>query len=90
MVIEVRFFASLRRYTPSDPSGIVSVDVTDGLSVEELLNQMEVDPGHVGNILLNGKEVTMATHLSDGDRLGLFPETGVRDGYGIDTLQSGR
>jgi hypothetical protein len=76
MVIEVRFFASLRRYTPTDPSGIVSVDVTDGLSVDELLIQMGVDPGHVGNILLNGKEGTLATHLSDGDRLGLFPANG--------------
>jgi molybdopterin converting factor small subunit len=76
MVIEVRFFASLRRYTPADPSGIVSVDVTDGLSVEELLNQMEVAPAHVGSVLLNGQEGNLATRLSDGDRLGLFPANG--------------
>jgi molybdopterin converting factor small subunit len=76
MVIEVRFFASLRRYTPADPSGIISVDVPDNLSVEELLNQMEVNPVDVANILLNGKESSMTTHLSDGDRLGLFPVNG--------------
>ena len=76
MVIEVRFFASLRRYTPADPSGIVSVDVTDGLTVEELLRQMEVEPVHVNNILLNGKLGSLATQLSDGDRLGLFPANG--------------
>jgi len=76
MVIEVRFFAALRRYTPADPSGIISVDVPDNLSIEELLNQMEVNPVDVGNILLNGKDVALATHLSDGDRLGLFPQNG--------------
>lgn len=73
MVIEVRFFASLRRYTPTDPSGIVSVDVSDGLSVAELLHQMEVNPEHVDNFLVNGKPGNLVMHLSDGDRLGLFP-----------------
>ena len=78
MVIEVRFFAALRRYTPTDPSGIVSVDVSDGLSVEELLQQMEVDPAHVENILLNGKESSLADIVCDGDRLGLFPPNGSK------------
>lgn len=73
MVIEVRFFASLRRYTPNDPSGIVSVDVADDLTVEELLQQMEVDPAPINSIIINGKEGTLFTHLADGDQLGLFP-----------------
>ena len=73
MVIEVRFFASLRRYTPNDPSGIVSVDVADDLTVEELLQQMEVDPTPINSIIINGKEGTLNTHLVDGDQLGLFP-----------------
>lgn len=73
MVIEVRFFASLRRYTPNDPSGIVSVDVADDLTVEELLQQMEVDPTPINSIIINGKEGTLSTHLVDGDQLGLFP-----------------
>ena len=77
MVIEVRFFASLRRYTPADPSGIISVDVPDALSVEELLNQLEVNPDHVKNILQNGKESKLADHLVDGDRLELFPANGT-------------
>ena len=76
MVIEVRFFAALRRYTPADPSGIISVDVADGLSVEELLRQMEVEPSHVHSVLLNGKESCLTALLSDGDRLGLFPANG--------------
>lgn len=73
MVIEVRFFASLRRYTPNDPSGIVSVDVADDLTVEELLQQMEVDPTPINSIIINGKEGALSTHLVDGDQLGLFP-----------------
>ncbi len=78
MVIEVRFFAALRRYTPADPSGIISVDVPDNLSIEELLNQMEVNPDDVKNILRNGKESHLGDHLADGDRLGLFPANGSK------------
>ena len=77
MVIEVRFFASLRRYTPADPSGIISVDVPDALSVEDLLHQLEVNPDHVKNILRNGKESKLVDHLADGDRLDLFPANGT-------------
>lgn len=77
MVIEVRFFASLRRYTPADPSGIISVDVPDALSVEDLLHQLEVNPDHVKNILRNGKESRLVDHLADGDRLDLFPANGT-------------
>lgn len=73
MVIEVRFFASLRRYTPNDPSGIISVDVADDLTVAELLQQMEVDPAPINSIIINGKEGALVTHLVDGDQLGLFP-----------------
>ncbi len=76
MVIEVRFFAALRRYTPADPSGIISVDVPDSLSIEELLRQMEVNPDDVKIILRNGKESQLGDHLADGDRLGLFPANG--------------
>lgn len=80
MVIEVRFFASLRRYTPSEPSGILSVDVADDLTVEELLHQLEVEPSHVAGILLNGKEAELVSPLVDGDRLGLFPPNGSKSG----------
>ena len=78
MVVEVRFFASLRRYAPADPSGIISVDVPDVLTVEELLQQLEVDPVHVKGILRNGKGSRLDDHLADGDRLELFPENGAR------------
>ena len=75
MVIEVRFFAALRKYTPSEPSGIISVDVEDGLAVSDLLRELEVDPSEVIGISLNGKTVRPDSLLSDGDRLGLFPVT---------------
>lgn len=78
MVIEVRFFAALRRYTPDDPSGIISVDVPDNQSVEELLREMEVNPEDVKNILRNGKESHLSDHLADGDRLDLFPANGSK------------
>lgn len=73
MVIEVRFFAALRKYTPDEPSGIVSVDVVDGLVVSDLLHELDVDPAEVVGISLNGRTVSHDAILADGDRLGLFP-----------------
>jgi len=47
--------------------------VADDLTVEELLQQMEVDPAPINSIIINGKEGSLVTHLVDGDQLGLFP-----------------
>lgn len=77
MVIEVRFFASLRRFIPSEQSGIISVDTADDMTVEELLHQLEVDSSQVAGILINGREGRLDTTLADGDRLGLFPINGT-------------
>jgi molybdopterin converting factor small subunit len=76
MVIEVRFFAALRKYIPSEPNGILSVDLLDGLTVSDLLRALEVESDEVEGISLNGTTVQQDAFLTDGDRVGLFPETG--------------
>lgn len=76
MVIEVRFFAALRKYIPSEPNGILSVDLLDGLTVSDLLKALEVEVAEVKGISVNGTTVQQDALLSDGDRVGLFPEAG--------------
>jgi molybdopterin converting factor small subunit len=76
MVIEVRFFAALRKYIPSEPNGILSVDLLDGFTVSDLLKALEVEADEVKGISVNGTTVQQDALLSDGDRVGLFPEAG--------------
>lgn len=74
MVIEVRLNASLRRYSPSvSESGVVTVDVPDGISLGELLNEMEMDVAEVNAMKVNGVESNFSRILVDGDRVELYP-----------------
>ena len=74
MVIEVRLYASLRRYLPAgSDTGMMAADVPDGISLEELLAELEIDPAEIKLAAVNGSESTLSRPLSDGDRVELFP-----------------
>ncbi|MDT8900536.1 MoaD/ThiS family protein [Anaeroselena agilis] len=74
MVIEVRLYASLRRYRPEgSDTGMVAVDVPDGISLGELLSELEIDTDEIKLAAVNGNDSSPAKVLSDGDRVELFP-----------------
>lgn len=74
LVIEVRLFASLRRYRPEgSDSAVVTADVPDGISLGELLEELEIAAGDVKTIMVNGLPGSPEQLLSDGDRVELFP-----------------
>ncbi|MDR7868126.1 MAG: MoaD/ThiS family protein [Sporomusaceae bacterium] len=74
MVIEVRLYASLRRYRPAgSDTGMVAVDVPDGISLGELLSELEIDTDEIKLAAVNGNDSNPARVLFDGDRVELFP-----------------
>lgn len=75
-MIEVRLYATLRRYAPSSIRGVFSVTVTMDSTVAELLNTIPVDLAEVHIIMINGVGSTLESILHDGDRLGIFPAVG--------------
>lgn len=76
MFIEVRLYATLRRYVPSAVGGVFSVEVTLNCRVSELLQTIAVDLEEVHIIMINGVASTLESILHDGDRLGIFPAVG--------------
>lgn len=76
MVIEVRLYATLRRYRPAIPHGVFTADIPDGISVAELVEKLEIDPAEIHMIMVNGIGRGMDGILADGDRIGLFPAVG--------------
>lgn len=76
MVIEVRLFATLRRYAPSSASGVVSLDVNDSFTIEDVMNQLGIGAEEVHVIMVNGVSSDLKHVLADGDRVGLFPAVG--------------
>jgi hypothetical protein len=74
LVIEVRLYASLRSYRPSASEGnVVTVDVPDGISLGELLDEMELDSSEVKVMIVNGIDCDFERVLFDGDRVSLYP-----------------
>lgn len=74
MVIEVRLYASLRRYRPAgSDTGMVAVDVPDGISLGELLDEMEINTSEIHMAAVNGSDSAPERVLFDGDRVELFP-----------------
>jgi molybdopterin converting factor small subunit len=76
MVVEVRLFATLRRYTPSNPSGVITVDVPEGISVLDLITNLKIDPAEVHLVMINGIGCGLGETVKSGDRIGLFPPVG--------------
>lgn len=74
MVIEVRLYASLRQSRPSvADQGLVTVDVPDGISLGELLDELEMATAQVKQATVNGVDSDLERVLFDGDRVALYP-----------------
>lgn len=76
MVLEVRLYATLRRYTPSSPNGVIAVEMPDGCTVLDLVRKIKIDPAEIHLIMINGIGCEFDKIVSEGDRIGLFPPVG--------------
>ncbi|MCK4961455.1 MAG: hypothetical protein KAS19_03170 [Anaerolineales bacterium] len=77
-MIEVHLYGKLRRFTDNqDPSrdSIITAPVRDGDSIESIVQRIGIPPEKLGNnIFLNGEYSALGRKVSDGDRLGIFPD----------------
>ncbi len=71
-MIEVKCFATLRRYTPSNGK----VEHFSGMKVKDLIKILNIPEDEVKIIFVNGVHASLDTELNDGDRVGLFPAIG--------------
>ena len=76
MRLEVRLYATLRRYAPSAAEGVLTLDMPEGSKAADAIAKAEVNPDEVRIILINGVSSSPERVLGDGDRLGLFPAVG--------------
>ncbi len=74
MRIEPQFFSSLHIHmTEKDTLTFCTVEVSDGTTIKQVLEQFGVPIGKVKLIFLNGLHAKDNEVLKDGDRLGVFP-----------------
>lgn len=75
--VEVRLFASLRKYHAKPGSSeVMSVETEDGATLGDLLGKLKIPAEEVTVIMVNGKRQKEDHPLKDGDRVGIFPLIG--------------
>ena len=72
--VELRLYATLRRYRPGAPlEGGEVVLVPDGSTLLDLLAALGIPAGEVQTAFVNRKVRAMEQELGSGDRIDLFP-----------------
>lgn len=75
--VEVRLYATLRKYYPHLGSGeALAVTLDDKAKLGNLLDELKVPKEEVTVVIVNGKREEESYLLQDGDRIGIFPLIG--------------
>jgi sulfur carrier protein ThiS len=74
MKIEVALFATLSKYLPAGSQNRrATLEVKDGVTIRDILNQLGVPPELPNILLVNGRQAPETTVLKDGETLSVFP-----------------
>ena len=74
MKIELRLYASLAAFMPEQTGGkTLTMEVSDGTTIRDLLQQLKVPRKEIKVIFLNGIHADDGDILKEGDRVGIFP-----------------
>ena len=77
MQVEVRLFATLRRYLPGLTAGQAQrLTLPDGATVADLLAALGVPDSESQHAFVNDFGVELNRVLHEGDRVGVFPQVG--------------
>jgi molybdopterin converting factor small subunit len=71
--IDLRLFATLAKHMPDNASRF---PISDGMTVDGLIEQLTISPADAKLIFINGVRATLESRLNGGDRVGIFPPVG--------------
>jgi molybdopterin synthase sulfur carrier subunit len=73
--VEVRLFATLRRYYPeADAKNGVVLEMPEGASLNDLLSRLKVPTQEANILFVNNRKQTIDYVLRHGDKVGIFPQ----------------
>ena len=77
-MLEIHLYGKLRRFAPDSDArseSVVTVAWEEGDTVSCIVNRLGIPLDETGsNIFLNGRYATLRSPVTDGDRVGLFPD----------------
>ena len=72
-MVHIKLIATYQKLLPPGTKGnVISMDVPEGTTVEQVMTRFEVPLDDTSVILLNGLTVPLDTPLSDGDTAAAF------------------
>ncbi len=75
--VEVRLFASLRKYHPdAGDSDAFALELDDQVKLGDLVDKLKIPRQEIGVLMVNGKWQKENYPINDGDRIGFFPLIG--------------
>ena len=75
--VEVRLYASLRKYHPNPGSSeAFFIELDEKVKLGDLLDKLKIPREELGILMVNGKWEKESYLLQDGDRIGIFPLIG--------------
>ena len=72
MKVTVKLFATLRK----DRFSRDQMTLSDDAAVSDLLEELKIPPDHIGILLVDGKNVSADSEISDGQTISIFPAIG--------------
>ncbi len=77
MNINVKVFATLRRYLPGERAkGAFDLEVPDSASLEDVVRLLGLPAAEVKVTFVNGRTEALSYALHEGDEVGIFPPLG--------------
>ena len=73
MKVQVKVFATLRKYAPAESVQKDGLELAEGATIRQVLQQLGVPEPEVAFVFVNSKRHKLDEPLSDGDELGIFP-----------------
>jgi molybdopterin converting factor small subunit len=74
MKVEIALYATFSKYLPPGAQNRKAViEVKDGATVREVMNQLGIPPDLPSMLLVNGRQAPDGTVLKDGEALSVFP-----------------
>ncbi|SHF06681.1 MoaD/ThiS family protein [Desulforamulus putei] len=76
MVIELRVYTGLEKYTGTRYGELITLQLAEGTTVRDVIKRYGIPEEEVFSALINGLHKPFDTVLQDGDRVALFPPVG--------------
>jgi molybdopterin converting factor small subunit len=74
MNVEIALYATLSKYLPPGAQNRKAViEVKDGATLREVMNQLGIPPDLPNMVLVNGRQAPDGTVIKDGETLSIFP-----------------